>query len=115
MKARKRAQLQRPTGRNPLDDPATLERIDKLMGALSCDPGRLWHFELHATETERDLVCLYAARERPADSRGGFRHFTACSLSLSWQSPEHYGPTAPPDVRRQKLIGLLMADALPAE
>jgi hypothetical protein len=37
MKARKR-----PKGQSPLDDPATFERIDDLLGALERDPNRFW-------------------------------------------------------------------------
>jgi hypothetical protein len=110
MKARERAQPQRPKWQNPLDDSATFERIYNLLGALSLDPIRLGQYELNAPEEERELICLYAALQRPKDAQSGVRHFTACRLSLSWQFPEDYGPAAQSDVRRQKLIGLLMGE-----
>lgn len=113
MKARKRAQPQTPKWRNPIDDPATFERIDKLLGALSRDPNRFGRYELTAPQEERDLICLYAAKDRPGDARSGIRHVVACMLSLSWQFPEHYGPTAPPGVRRQNHLRLVLGDALP--
>jgi hypothetical protein len=118
MKARKRpqprAQPQRPKSWNPLDDPATFERIDELLGALSRDPVRFGEYELTAPQEERDLICLYATLQRPKDARSGVRHSTACILSLSWQYPEHYGPTAPPDVRRSNHIQAFLSDAPPA-
>jgi hypothetical protein len=110
MKARKRPQPQTPKWRNPIDDPATFERIYNLLGDLSRDPVRFGRYELNPPEEERELICLYAAKDRPADARGGYRHSIACMLSLSWQFPEHYGPTAPPDVRRENRIRLLLGD-----
>lgn len=110
MKARKRAQPQRPKSRNALDDPATFERIDNLLGYLERDPNRFQRYEMSPPDEERELISLYAALERPQDSRGGLRHFTAQRLSLSWQFPEEYGPAAPEHIRRQKLICLLMGE-----
>ena len=95
MKARKRTQLQTPKWRNPIDDPATFERIDKLLAALSRDCSRFGRYELTAPQEERDLICLYAAKGLPDGARGGVRHGIACALSLSWQFSEDYGPTAP--------------------
>jgi hypothetical protein len=112
MKARKRAQPQPPKWRSPIDDPATFERISNLLGTL-LDPINFDRYERTAQEEERDLICLYAAKDRPADPRGGLRHVTACRLSLSWRFPKHYGPTAPPDVRRQKHLDLLMGETVP--
>jgi hypothetical protein len=34
-------------------------------------------------------------------------------LSLSWQFPEHYGPTAPSGQRRQKHLRLILGEAAP--
>jgi hypothetical protein len=113
MKPRRRARPQAPKWRNPIDDPATFERIDKLLGALSRDPIRFGRYELTAPQEERDLICLYAAKGRPADARGGIRHVVACMLSLSWQYPEDYGPTAPPGVRRRNQLCFLLGDAPP--
>ena len=113
MKARQLAQPQAPKWRNPIDDPATFERIDKLLGALSRDPDRFGRYELSAPKDERDLICLYAAKARPANACGGARHVIACILSLSWQFPEHYGPIAQPGVRRRNRLGVILREAPP--
>ena len=113
MKARKRAEPQTAKWRNPIDDPATFERIDKLLGILSRDRNRFGRYELAAPQEERDLICLYAAKDRPLGARGGSRHLIACMLSLSWQFPEHYGPTAPSGQRRQKHLRLILGEAAP--
>jgi hypothetical protein len=105
MKARKRP------WRNPLDDPATYERIVELLGALSRDPHRLHRYEMDAPEDERELIMLLAARPRPKDAANGIPHVVACMLSLSWQHPEHYGPTAPADVRRSNQIQVLLGES----
>ncbi len=77
--------------KNPLDDPATFERIDNLLGTLARDPERFDRFERNAPDEERLLIMLYAARDRGDTTRRPI----ACMLSLSWQYPDEYGLPAP--------------------
>jgi hypothetical protein len=110
--ARKPAQPGPVKWRSQLDDPRTFERIDTLLGALSRNPDRYNRYELSAPQEERDLIILYAARGRPKDAARGIRHFVACMLSLSWQFPEHYGPTAP-STREERAAALLRLGTAP--